>query len=78
MELVDASALWRPNLDYCIQSWHPLLKKGVGVGPEEGHEDDQRDGPIKKSKKHMGFFRLEKKRLQRDFIAAFPYLKGAY
>jgi len=39
------SAPLRPHLESCIQLWRPLAQErhgAFGVGPEEGHKDDQR------------------------------------
>jgi len=49
----------------------------VGVGPEEGREEDQRTGaPLLRRK--VGSFSLEKRKLQGDITVAFQYLRGAY
>ncbi|PKU46963.1 hypothetical protein llap_2741 [Limosa lapponica baueri] len=38
------SALMRPHLGYCFRLWSPQHRKDMdlGVGPEEGHKNNQR------------------------------------
>jgi len=75
------SALLSPSLEYCIQMWSPqyrrdrdLLKhiqKATKIIPGMEHfsyEDRLRD---------LRLFSLEKRRLRRDLVAAFQYLKGS-
>lgn len=49
------------------------------MNPEEFHEDDQRAGPpLPRKAETFESFSLETRKLWRDLIAAFQYLKGPY
>jgi len=77
------SALMRSHLEYCIHVWGFQHKKYI-----ELLEWDQRRAmrnirgvkhlSCEEKLKDLGLFSLEKRRLWRNIITAFQYLKGAY
>ncbi|GAB0179388.1 hypothetical protein GRJ2_000404100 [Grus japonensis] len=68
------STLVRPHLEYCVQLWGLQYKKDMGLLMIRGLEHISCEDRLRE----LGLFSLEKRRLQRDLVAAFQYLKGTY
>jgi len=77
------SALVRPHMEHCIQAWGLQHRKDAQLLEQV----QRRATKMLRELKHLsykdrlrelGFFSLEKRRLQEDLTAAFPLLKGDY
>ncbi|GAB0181297.1 mitochondrial enolase superfamily member 1 [Grus japonensis] len=69
------SAFKRPHLEYCIHLWGLQHKKDMELLEQVQRRPQMEHLSYEDKLRELGLFSLEKRRLRRDLIAAFQYLK---